>query len=125
MRARRDQTCAIRNIAQPRLFRGSLRHLYPGSKCRVGNIGRSYFVQPLNGKPDLVFALGAVDVNVDAWQPLNLVLVESKETVCGDSSGWLSAQPCGLLRELDEGKKSIFSDAHDASRITDWVFHTV
>jgi hypothetical protein len=47
-------------------------------------------VQPLNGKPDLVLALGAVDVYADTRQTLDLVLVQSEETVCGDGSGWLA-----------------------------------
>lgn len=91
MRAFCDQTCTIRSFVQPRLFRWPLRHLYPGSKYRAGNIGRPRLVQPLNGNPNLVLALGAVDVYADARQPLDLVLVQSEETVCGDGSGWLAA----------------------------------
>ena len=74
-------------------------------------------MQPLNGKPNLVLALGAVDVYADARQPLDLVLVESEETVCGDGSGWLAPQPSGLLREFDKGEKPISFDAHEASPV--------
>jgi hypothetical protein len=48
-------------------------------------------MQPLNGKPNLVLALGAVDIYANARQSLNLVLIESEETVRGDGSGWLAA----------------------------------
>jgi hypothetical protein len=82
-------------------------------------------VQPLNGKPNLVLALGAVDVYADTRQPLDLVLVESVETVCGDGGGWPAAQPRGLLRELDEGEKPISFDAHEASHVIGWTFHAV
>lgn len=88
MRARCDQPCTIRGFAQPRFFRWLLRHLYPGSKDRAGNIGRPRLVQPLNGKPNLALALWAVDVYADTRQTLDLVLVQSEETVCGDGSGW-------------------------------------
>ena len=74
-------------------------------------------MQPLNNKPNLVRALGAVDVNADTRQTLDLVLVQGEETVCGDGSGWLAAQPSGVLRELDKGEKPIFFDAHEASHV--------
>ena len=119
MRARCNQACAVRGLAQPRLFRWRLRHLYPGSQYRAGNIRRPHLVQPLNGKPNLVLALGAVDVYADARQSLDLVLVESEETVCGNGSGWLAPQPSGLLRELDKGEKPISFDAHEASHVID------
>src|SRR5439155_26953284 len=125
MRACCDQTCTSRSLAQPRRFRWCLRHLYPGSQYRAGNIGRPHLVQPLNGKPNLVLALGAVDVYADTRQPLDFVLVESEETVCGDGSGWLAAQPSGLLRELDEGEKPISFDSHEASHVIGWAFHAV
>ena len=115
MRACCNQTCAVRGLAQPRLFRWSLRHLHPRPQYRAGNIRRPHLVQSLNGKPNLVLALGAVDVYADARQPLDLVLVESEETVCGDGSGWLAPQPSGLLREFDKGEKPISFDAHEAS----------
>jgi hypothetical protein len=60
-------------------------------------------VQPLNAKPNLVLALGAVNVYAYTRQSLEFVLVESEETVCGDGSGWLAAPPSGLLSELNEG----------------------
>ena len=117
MRALCNQACAVRGLAQPRLFRRCLGHLHPGSNYRAGNIGRPPLVQPLNGKPNLVLALGAVDVNADARQSLDLVLVESEETVCGNGSGWLAPQPRGLLREFDKGENPISFDAHGASHV--------
>src|SRR6266849_3938750 len=104
MRALCNQACAVRGLAQPRLFRWCLRHLYPGSNYRAGNIGRPPLVQPVNGEPNLVLAFGAVDANADARQSLDLMLVESEETVCGNGSGWLAPQPRGLLREFDKGE---------------------
>jgi hypothetical protein len=82
-------------------------------------------VQPLNGKPNLVLALGAVGVNAKTRQPLDILLVQSKETVCVDGSGWLAAQPSGLLRELDEGEKPISFEAHEAPHVIGWAFHAV
>ena len=117
MRACGDQTCTIRSLAQPRLFRWRLRHLYPGSQYRAGNIGRLRLVQPFNGKPNLILAIGAIYVYADARQPLEFVLVQSKETMCCDGSGWFATQPSGLLRELDEGEKPISFEAHEASHV--------
>jgi hypothetical protein len=80
-------------------------------------------VQPLNGKPNLVLALGAVDVYADTRQPLDFVLVDREETVCGNVSSWLAAQPSGLLRELDEGEKPISFNTHEDSRVICWALY--
>ena len=61
-----------------------------GRSTALSNIGWPRFVQPLNAKPNLVLAFGPVDVYADTWQPLDFVLVQSEETVCGDGSGWLA-----------------------------------
>jgi len=53
------------------------------------------------------------------------VLVESEKTVCGNGSGWLAAQPGGLLRKLNEGEKPISFDAQEASHVIGWIFHTI
>ena len=92
MRSLCNQACAVRGLAQPRLFRWPLRHLHPGPQYRAGNIRWPRLVQPFNGQPDLGLALGTVDANADAWQSLDLVLVESEETVCGNGSRWLAPQ---------------------------------
>ena len=97
MRARRNQACAIRGLAQPRLFRWPLRHLHPWPQYRAGNLRRPHLSQPLDGKPNLVLAPGAVGVKADARQPLDLVFVESEETECGNGRGGLAQQPRGLL----------------------------
>jgi len=94
-----------------------LRQLHPRPQYRAGNIRWPHLVQPLNGKPNLVLALRAVDVNADARQRLDLVLVECEETVCGHGSGWLAAQPRGLLRKFDEGEKPTSFDAHEVSHV--------
>ena len=74
-----DQACAARSFEQPRLFRCRLRHKHPGSKNGAVNIGRTRLVQPLNGKPNLVLVLSDINVYVNARQPLDLVLVQSKK----------------------------------------------
>jgi hypothetical protein len=117
MRACCDQTGTIRSLAQSRFFRWCLRHLYPGSQYRAGNIGRLHLMQPLNGKPNLILAIGAVYVYADARQSLEFVLVQSKETMCCDGSGWFATQSSGLLRELDEGEKPISYGAHEVSHV--------
>jgi hypothetical protein len=55
---------------------------------------------------------------------LDFVLVEIEETMCGDGSSWLAAQSSGLLRKLDEGEKPISFNAHKASHVIGWGFHT-
>jgi len=82
-------------------------------------------VQTLNDKPNLVLALGAVDVYVDTRQPLDIVLKESEETVRSDGSGWFAAQSSRLLRELDEREKAISFDVHVVSHVIGWAFHAV
>jgi hypothetical protein len=76
--------------------------------CVIRTRGRSSalatsggLAQPLDGQPNLVLTLGAVDVYADTRQPfLDLPLVQSEETAGGDRSGWLASQPGGLPREL-------------------------
>ena len=121
MRALCNQACAVRGIAQLRLRRWRVRYQHPGPQYRAGNIRRPRLMQPLNGKPNLVLAL--VDVNADARQSLDLVLVESEETVCGNGSGRLASQPRGLLREFDQGEKPISFYAHEASHVMRRGFH--
>ena len=125
MRARCNQACAVCGLAQPRLFRWPRRHLHPRQQYRAGNIWRPHLVQPLDGKPNLLTAIGVVDVNADAWQSLDPVLIESEATVSGNGNGWLATQPRGMLRKLDKGEKPIFFYAHEASHVIGRGFHAI
>src|ERR1035437_6722004 len=80
-------------------------------------------MQAFNRKPNLVLALGAADINADARQSLDLVLVESEETMCCNGSGWFAPEAFGLLREFDQREKPISFNAHEASRVIGRGFH--
>ena len=83
-------------------------------------------MQPLDRKPDLVLALGTIDIYTDARQSLHLVLVEGEDTVCGNGSCRLAPQPSGLLSKFDKGEEPISFDAHEASPVgVDRDFHTI
>ena len=92
-----------------------------GKPC--GDIWRSHRVQPPDRKPDLVLALGTIDIHTDARQSLHLVLVEGEETVCGNGGCRLAPQPSGLLSEFDKEEEPISFDGHEASPVGGTLGH--
>lgn len=106
-----NESATIKCCLELRRSHWSLRYFYPRSQQGIVYFRWVGFVAPFDSEPYFIIPVG-VDIKVDAWKALQLVLIERKHGVLGNRRGRGGPKPGRLLGEFDERVKSFVLDVH-------------